>query len=159
MEIYRYSVRFIHDVAILLVHYIIITSPFVPLDPNSPFVPLDPNSPCMNGQVRLFDGRNQFEGRVEICVGGQWGTFCEDRFWDNTDAQVICRQLGYENPLEALAVTAREYGPGVGRIFRNGLNCSGRENRITECPLVNAGFFGFCTHAQDTGVICNGTKI
>lgn len=122
------------------------------------FVLLDPNSSCVNGQVRLTGGRSRFEGRVEICVGGQWGTFCEDRFWDNVDAQVICRQIGYSNPQEALAVTAREYGAGVGRIFRNGFSCSGHEARITECPLVTIGFFGFCSHSQDVGVICNGTK-
>lgn len=119
-------------------------------------VSTDPSASCINGAVRLSGGRDRFEGRAEICIGGEWGTICQDLFWNDVDARVICRQLGYENPQEALAVTAQEYGLATGPIFLNGLNCSGSESRITDCPTLNLGFLRFCTHSQDVGVICRG---
>jgi len=39
-------------------------------------------------------GTNVTEGRVEICIDKAWGTIC-DTYWDNREAQVACRQLGF----------------------------------------------------------------
>ncbi len=33
-------------------------------------------------------------GRVEVCVGGRYGSICHDS-WDNRDASVVCNQLGF----------------------------------------------------------------
>ena len=48
---------------------------------------------CTTGQLMLVGGIPN-EGRVEICIHSLWGTVCDD-LWENIDAAVVCRQLGY----------------------------------------------------------------
>ncbi len=47
---------------------------------------------CSDGAVRLVNGNNSLEGRLEVCFNRVWGTVCDSGF-NADDAQVICNQL------------------------------------------------------------------
>ena len=49
---------------------------------------------CGDGGTRLVGGSTHFEGNVEICVNGVWGSIC-DPSWGVEEAKVVCTSLGY----------------------------------------------------------------
>ena len=48
---------------------------------------------CEESDIRLAGGDSY--GRIEVCSNGLWGTICSDEFWDDHDARVLCKQLGF----------------------------------------------------------------
>ena len=114
-------------------------------DPNLP-----PDTPLA---IRITGGALEYEGRIEIYNENYngWGTICSANF-DRNDADVACRQLGYEGSLYI-----QSYGPGSGPVYWTNLQCVGNEPTLFDC--YNDGWnnvTGACLdHSLDVGVVCN----
>ncbi|XP_033763806.1 soluble scavenger receptor cysteine-rich domain-containing protein SSC5D-like [Pecten maximus] len=102
-------------------------------------------------KVRLVDGPNASEGRVEVFYDGRWGTVCDDN-WDDDDASVVCRMLGYSGA-QAVHTSKARYGSGHGPIWLDETQCSGQETNLGQCSMEPYGH-GDCDHSEDAGVIC-----
>ena len=100
--------------------------------------------------VRLKGGSGEHEGRVEIKVGDEWGTIC-DNSWDLNDAHVICRTIGYEQAVRSLE--GAYFGQGTGPIFLDHVSCIGTEPSIELCKHRGLRSHS-CHHGEDAGVIC-----
>ena len=101
--------------------------------------------------VRLTGGANLYEGRVEVFHRDSWGTVC-DAHWTVKEANVVCRQLGFEAGASA-AVRSAGFGEGIGNIWMDEVNCVGHERRLIDCNHLGLGKHN-CDHSKDAGVIC-----
>ncbi|XP_051779121.1 scavenger receptor cysteine-rich type 1 protein M130-like [Erpetoichthys calabaricus] len=100
-------------------------------------------------RVRLVDGKNRCEGRIEVFKNVTWGTVCGEN-WYFEDGAVICNELGcgdflraYDDPDES------------GIILLTGVNCNGNERSLFECTS-DQQVDESCTHDKDTGQDCSG---
>ncbi|GAB1603362.1 scavenger receptor cysteine-rich type 1 protein M130-like, partial [Argonauta hians] len=108
---------------------------------------------CSHISVRLVDGLNSSEGRVEVFFDGQWGTVCDDQ-WDRNDALVVCRMLGYS---DAVAFSKGSFGEGIGKVWLENIHCNGNESSIGEC--VDIWGSSQCHHWEDAGVRCSNVSV
>ena len=97
--------------------------------------------------VRLVGGASMYEGRVEVLVGGTWGTVCDDS-WGTADAQVICAELGFSGGAARIQAT---FGQGLGAILFDDVQCAGYEDTVHDCPKST---IHNCAHSEDASVVC-----
>ena len=105
--------------------------------------------------IRLVGGSSYNEGRVEVNYNGEWGTVCDDG-WDNTDAGVVCRQLGLGS--SGMAIGSVYFGQGSGPIWLDSVTCTGYESSLASCGHLGINVTRSCSHTEDAGVRCNGIQ-
>ncbi|KGL79643.1 Scavenger receptor cysteine-rich type 1 protein M130, partial [Tinamus guttatus] len=103
-------------------------------------------------ELRLVNGSDPCEGRVEVKLQGQWGTV-RDKKWDMEDAEVVCQQLDCGSARSAHSSTP--FGEGSGPIHFAWIDCRGDESALWECNIRGWGPYK-SPHEWDVGVICQG---
>ena len=92
---------------------------------------------------------------MEVYYNYQWGTVC-DNGWDDTDAGVVCRQLGFGS--SGTAIGSAGFGQGSGSIWLDSVTCIGSESTLASCGHLGVGITRFYYHYEDAGVKCSGGR-
>ncbi|XP_060566618.1 deleted in malignant brain tumors 1 protein-like [Ruditapes philippinarum] len=107
-------------------------------------------------QVRLVNGSNQYEGRLEIWHDESWGTVCDDSF-TVLSASVVCKMLNYQHT-NPLVFGSAHFGEGTIPIHLDDVQCTGTEISLTQCQHRGFGTHN-CGHGEDVGISCTPVRL
>ena len=95
-----------------------------------------------------YQRENATLGIVEVYQSNLyfWTTLCADGF-DQMDANVVCKQLGYSR---ARVLLPGQFGRSLKYIHTVSINCSGDETDILDCQHG----IGFCSSFNYASVLC-----
>ncbi|XP_064597990.1 scavenger receptor cysteine-rich type 1 protein M130-like [Liolophura sinensis] len=100
--------------------------------------------------IRLVGLNSPVAGRLEVSIGTDWGTVCND-FFTRESARVACRQLGLPN--EQVFILGNIRLPGTGSIWLDEVRCEGNETSLLSCNHRGLGQ-GHCQHREDIVIRC-----
>nr|XP_034174512.1 protein bark beetle [Osmia lignaria] len=107
--------------------------------------------------VRLLGGKTNLEGRLQVKVGGKWGTVC-NYGWTIRDAALVCHQLGLTlDPDNWLMERSQIPNAGINEdIVLSNVRCTENDNDLSKCRAeTEQNFENSCTHENDVGVRCS----
>ncbi|CAL1544670.1 unnamed protein product [Lymnaea stagnalis] len=105
---------------------------------------------CNSVLYRLVNGSSRSEGRLEVIRNGLKGTVCDDS-WDEANAAVICRKMGFRYGGQVMIKS--HFGEGAGPIWLDNVRCNGKEDSLENCAHEGWGKSD-CDHSEDVGVKC-----
>lgn len=130
---------------------------------------------CTQGSVRTSGTSSDRYGAVEVCVNGTWGAVCND-LWDDMDARVFCRQLGYSPygmssassfQIKVIiifliilllgALSSNDFSSSPLQINLMNVNCLGNEDSLLRCEKTFVPPLQSTVCSTKAGVLCQGT--
>ncbi|XP_069753728.1 scavenger receptor cysteine-rich type 1 protein M130-like isoform X8 [Narcine bancroftii] len=104
--------------------------------------------------IRLVNGTNPCQGRLEVFHNNIWGTVCSDSF-NMVNAKVVCMQLNCGSATKVNINAA--FGEGSGPIWFDEVKCRLDDTLLWQCPSSPWGQHN-CNHREDVGVTCSESK-
>lgn len=93
--------------------------------------------------------------QVRLDSASPWGTVCDDGF-DNNDAIVACRNLGYTGGTFLGNVASyRTPESDSTLIYMDDMACTGSESQLVLCRYLGWGRHN-CVHGEDVVIQCTG---
>ncbi|XP_072030652.1 scavenger receptor cysteine-rich domain-containing protein DMBT1-like [Amphiura filiformis] len=106
--------------------------------------------PLSKDSIRLEGGEDEYSGRVVMEYHGVEGYICDDD-WDLVDAAVVCHQLDFGAPLEA--VGGDVYRSYISRpLLLDNMECSASDKKYSRT-------LDECTHGQWNNTDCGMTQV
>ncbi|KAL8583915.1 hypothetical protein ACOMHN_009668 [Nucella lapillus] len=99
-------------------------------------------------------GKEGNTGPVNLTYVGTEGRICSDN-WDDVDARVVCRELGYPDGQAYLHYRSTWFRNAYsGPFWASNFTCSGSESRLQDCPHTGVGQVTECVKEHMAGALC-----
>ena len=95
-----------------------------------------------------------YVGRIELEIEGVWGTV-EQVGWNIDDANVACRQLGYNSAVTPMWHTANIFQLEKTFFWMSNISCLGNDTSLFECRYNRSPLR---SSKNDAGVLCDTGK-
>jgi len=107
-----------------------------------------------DGDVSLMGGNGNSTGNVYVTnKEGYHGPVCDDQFWNNNAATVVCKELGFTGGI----AKRKSYFGNVDDLFAiDDVYCSGSETSILQCDYRTYYYNAYadCGPREGAGVVC-----